>query len=98
MVFLIGITGHKRFSFPNSYFLLHDGLSFVYGIVSKVQGKMEFDRRFDNEIIKQHVLAHSKMSEVDYNAITRVEYYLLLKDALEKGFIDEIITDIDTIL
>ena len=38
------------------------------------------------------------MKPVDYDALARVEYYMLPEDALERSFIDEIVTDIDTIL
>lgn len=96
--FLIGITGHKRFSFPNSTFLLHDGSLFAFGSATKVQDRVEFDRCYEEKKVKPHVLNHSKMTEVDYNAVARVEFYLLPEGALEKGFIDEIITDIDAIL
>ena len=98
MSFLIGIAGHKRLSLPNMTFLMHDGLSVAWGSTSKVQDQIEFSKRYDSEVVKKHVLQHSFMKECDYDALSRVELYMLPKDALEHGFIDEIITDIDTIL
>ena len=98
MAFLIGITGHKRLSLPYATFLLHEGQSFVGGASNKVEDRVLFDKRIEQEVIKPHVLKHSKMNEGTYDALARVEYYLLPTDALEVGFIDEIITDINTIL
>ena len=98
MSFLIGITGHKRFSLRSATFLLHDGSSGAWGSSSKVQDRVKFEERFEKEITKKHVLKHSKMSEEVYDALVRVEYYMLAEDALKHGFIDEIITDLDTIL
>lgn len=98
MAFLIGITGHKRLSLPNATFLMHDGTSGAFGSTSKVQDQIEFEKRFEGEVVKSHVLKHSNMKSVDYDALARVELYMLPTDALERGFIDEIITDVDTIL
>ncbi|MDO5451702.1 MAG: ATP-dependent Clp protease proteolytic subunit [Candidatus Saccharibacteria bacterium] len=98
MSFLIGIAGHKRFSLPNATFLMHDGTSGAFGSTSKVQDRIEFEKRFEAEVIKKHVLSHSNMKAVDYDALARVELYMLPEDALERGFIDEIVADIDNIL
>ena len=98
MAFLIGIAGKKRFSLPNMTFLLHDGFGVAGGSLNKLQDKVEFDREFEEKVIKKHILKHSKMKEIDYNALKRVELYMLPESALERGFIDEIVTDIDTIL
>ena len=98
MAFLIGITGHKRFSLPYTTFLLHEGSSFAGGAANKVQDRVKFDERVEKEVIKPHVLKHSNMKELEYDALARVEYYLLPPDALERGFIDEIVSDISTIL
>ncbi len=98
MAFLIGITGHKRFSLPNAMFLMHDGASGAFGTSSKVQDKMDFEKRLDTEVIKHHVLTHSDMKAVDYDALARVELYMLPSDAKERGFIDVIVDDIDDIL
>ena len=98
MAFLIGITGDKRFSLPNATFLMHDGTSGAFGSTSKVQDQMEFEKRFEKEVVKAHVLGHSNMKSVDYDALARVELYMLPEDALERGFIDEIVDNIDTIL
>ena len=98
MAFLIGITGHRRFSLPNTIFLMHDGTNFAFDSGNKAQDKMEFDKRYQKEVIKNHILKHSNMKPVDYDALARVEYYMLPEDALERSFIDEIVTDIDTIL
>ena len=98
MAFLIGIAGKKRFSLPNATFLMHDGTSGAFGSTSKVQDQMEFERRFEKEVVKAHVLKHSTMKSVDYDALARVELYMLPGDAKERGFIDEIVDDIDKIL
>lgn len=98
MAFLIGISGHKRFSLPNMMFLMHDGTNFAWDSGNKVQDKLEFDRRFSENVIKKHVLKHSNMKATEYDALSRVEYYMLPEDAKERNFIDEIVTDITTIL
>jgi len=99
MAFLIGITGHKRFSLPNMMFLMHDGSDFMYGTSGKVQDEAKFRERYEREVIKEHILKHSKMTDAEYEILVRVEYYMLPKDALEHGFIDEIVTnDLDKIL
>lgn len=98
MAFLIGITGHKRFSIPYATFLMHDGRNGTFDSGSKAQDKMKFDERFELEVVKKHVLRHGKMTSTEYDALVRVEYYMLPEDALERGFIDEIVTDITSIL
>ena len=98
MAFLIGITGHRRFSLPDMTFLMHDGNLFTAASTNKAQDKMKFDQRFESEVIKPHVLGHSTMTSEEYDALSRVEYYMLPKDALKHNFIDEIVEDIDTIL
>ncbi len=98
MAFLIGIAWHKRFSLPHMVFLMHDGTNFTFDSGLKAQDKMEFDRRFEKEVIKKHVLKYSNMTSEEYDKMARVEYYLLPEDAKERGFIDEIVDDLDTIL
>ena len=98
MAFLIGITGHKRLSLPNMTFLMHEGTSFAGGSASKMQDRAKFDERFQCEVIKKHILRHSVMDSDTYDAQERVEFYMLPEDALEYGFIDEVVADIDTIL
>lgn len=96
--FLIGITGHKRYSMPNMRFLMHDGWSGDINSASKVQDKIKFDERFEKTVVKSHILKHGKMTSKQYDALVRVEYYMLPEDALKYGFIDEIVEDIDHIL
>ena len=98
MAFLIGITGHRRFSLPNMTFLMHDGSTFTFGSSNKAQDKMKFEQRYENEVVKSHIMAYSKMTSSEYDALSRVEYYMLPEDAIKHGFIDEIVEDINTIL
>ena len=98
MAFLIGITGHKRFALPYTKFLLHEGSLFAGGSTNKVQDRVEFDKRFEQEIVKEHILKHSNMTGSDYDALARVEYYMLPEDAIKRHFIDEIFEDIEAVL
>ncbi len=98
MSFLIGIAGDRRFSLPYASFLMHDGTSFSVGSSNKVHDRMDFEKRFEQEVVKEHVLKHSKLKSSDYDALARVELYMFPKDAYDRGFIDEIVTDINDIL
>lgn len=98
MAFMIGITGHRRFSLPKMMFLMHDGNNGTYDSGSKAQDRMDFYKRFDSEVVKNHILKHSKMKADEYDRRVREEVYMLPEDALGYGFIDEIVTDINTIL
>lgn len=98
MAFCIGIAGHKRFALPYTKFLLHEGSTFAGGASGAVQDAIDFEKRYKDEVIKKHVLEHSKMTEQEYASLLRCEYYMLPQDALRHGFIDDIVTDIDAIL
>ena len=98
MAFWIGITGHKRFALPYTEFLMHEGSLFTAGSVGSVQDTVDFNQRYKEEVIRAHVLKHSKMAPKEYDATLRREYYMLPEDALKHGFSDEIITDINAIL
>lgn len=97
MAFLIGIAGHKRFSLPRASFLMHDGSIFLYGTANKVKDRVEFENRVEEEMVKPFVLAHSKMTEEAYDKLDRKEFYMLANDALEFGFIDEIVTNLSAV-
>ena len=76
---------------------MHDGSIFLYGTANKVKDRIAFEDRVENEVVKPFVLEHSKMSEGEYDKLDRKEFYMLAKDALEYGFIDEVITELDAI-
>ena len=100
MGFLIGITGHRRFSLSRATFLWHDGGTGFVGSTGKVQDAADFNKLYENEVVKKHVLAHSdpeKFTEAFYDANVRKEFYMLPEQALSFGFIDEILTDLSVL-
>ena len=100
MGFLIGIAGAKRYCMRNSTFLMHDGNSAVWNSGAKAQDQMEFNKKYDDRI-KEYVISRSKLTEEEYNAKLRVEWYMFPEEAKEKGFTDYIIgvdCDIDEII
>lgn len=100
MGFLIGIAGAKRYCMRNSTFLMHDGSSAVWNSGAKAQDQMEFNKKHDDRV-KSYVISRSKLTEEEYNAKLRVEWYMFPEEAKEKGFTDYIIgvdCDMDEII
>lgn len=100
MAFLIGLAGHKRFAFPNSRFLMHDGSTFIYDSGAKAQDQMEFNKKGEARI-RQYVLAKTKISAEMYDERQRTEWYMFADEAQRLGVVDHIIgkdTPVDTVI
>lgn len=100
MGFLIGLAGHKRFATKNAKVLMHDGSQFIYDSGTKVQDRMEFQRKIEDRV-KNYIISRSNLTEDEYNSKLRVEWYLFADEAKEKGFVDYIIgedCDLDTVI
>ncbi len=98
MAFLIGITGHKRYSIKNAVFLMHDGAMYAAGSSNKVYDQVRFYEDYDNKVVRKHVLKHTKITKKKYEQLLRKEAYMLPEEALKLGVIDKIVNDLDKIL
>lgn len=90
MGFLIFLAGDRRFASKSSKFLMHDGSEVIINSGTKAQDQFEFSKKMSDKI-KQYVLSNSKLTEEEYDAQQRREWYLFADEAKEKGFCDYII-------
>lgn len=100
MGLLIGLAGHKRFATKNAKYLMHDGSNFVYNSGAKAQDQMRFQGKVEDRI-KEYILSHSKLTQGEYDANLRVEWYMFADEAKERGFVDSIIgvdCDMDAVI
>ena len=79
-----------RKCYPFTYALLHAGSTAFSGESLTVQDTLEFNKRVD-EKVKQFICSHTNVSEEEYAAHERKQWFLDAEDMLKYGFIDEII-------
>lgn len=87
--FFICIAGHKRFGYPSSTYLFHEGCRQDGGDAHKyLQGASFYKKEL--EVLKKIVLKHTNISEEEYQEIKKDDLWLLANEALKKNVIDEI--------
>jgi ATP-dependent Clp protease protease subunit len=89
--FFTFIAGHKRFAYPSSSFLYHEGSTVVFGDAHKFRNHADFYKKQMDQL-KAHTLKHTKLTEDDYEKILKDDYWLTAEEAIEVGVADEIIT------
>lgn len=96
MAFNIFIACHKRYAFPNSVFLMHEGEIGVQNVTSKAKETMDFLDVVEQRI-KVHVLNCTDMDEDYYDSVYEKELYMFADTmGKEKGYVDYIIgTDVE---
>lgn len=97
--FHIFITCNERIAFKNTVLLMHDGQMYVQNSSSKVKDTMKFYDSVDDRV-KEHVLAHTKMTDDYYDDHYDQELYLYADAAKELGIVDKIVgedVDIDSL-
>ena len=87
--FLILISCHKRFGYPHSSYLFHEGQTKSSGTASQFENYTAFYKRQLVQL-KHIVLDTTKITEEEYEKIKKDDVWYDAKDALEKGIINEI--------
>lgn len=92
--FFIGISGHKRFGYPHSSYLFHEGSSEEGGIDAHkfLQGAKFYERKL--KMLKEITLKQTNMTENDYEKHKKDDLWLTAEEALNLSVIDEILDEL----
>ena len=96
MAFQIMISGHKRFAFKSSSFLLHDGAEGGFDSSSKFRDRLKFSDDLEKLEI-ENIVKRTKITHKEYEKNVRREWYMLVPEALELGVIDEVVESFDQV-
>lgn len=93
-VILAGCGGNpniKRYCYPSSYALIHDG----YVALSSAEAKtaediMEFNKKVDRDI-RNFIITHTNITPEQYDSKARQQWFLDAKTMKEMNLVDEVI-------
>ena len=94
---VIYLSCHKRYALPNSVFVLHKGsCSGVSGTYDEI---VAFAKDYEKQIetLIEFYEKHTKYSEEEILENIQTDWYIRIDEALEKGIVHEVLTDIDLI-
>lgn len=94
--FFIGICGHKRYGFPHSSYLFHEGMTLDGGDAHKFLQHVDF-YKIQLRKIKDIVVKNTKITAEDYDSRRKDDWFFAASEALHYGIIDEIIDKIDLV-
>ena len=90
------IACHKRYAYPHASFLFHEGSTSSGGTSTQFANFASFYKK-QLEQIKDIVIENTNISEKEYAEIKKDDVWYNVKDGIEKGFIDEVISNIGEI-
>ena len=94
---LLLMAGHKRYVFPHTSCLIHDGSSGAIGSIGKMLDNLEFTKELEKRM-KEYILSSTRITEEVYDQNYRRDWFLFSEEMIVLGIADEIVTDIDIIL
>jgi ATP-dependent Clp protease protease subunit len=94
---LMLMAGHKRFIFPDTTALVHDGSTGAFGDTGKVIDNLEFTKKLEDKV-KQYIMKNTKITEELYKENFRRDWWMFSDEIIEYGIADKIIGDLDEII
>lgn len=94
---LIYLSCHKKYALPNAYWILHRGSCNISGTYDQVMAAME-DYALQVEKMMEFYQAHTKFTKAEIENNMGTDWYVRLDTALEKGMVDELVTDLEVLL
>lgn len=92
---VIYLSCHKKFALPNSVFVLHKGsCSGVSGTYDEIVAfARDYEKQMDTLI--NFYITNTKYTEKEIEENIQTDWYIRTEEALQKGIVDELITNID---
>ena len=87
--FFIFITGHKRFAYPNSSFLFHEGSTGIYQDANKFKNYADFYKQ-QLERLRAITLKHTQIEPEEYDKHVKDDWWFNVDEALKHGVTDKI--------
>lgn len=87
--FFIFITGHKRFAYPNSSFLFHEGSTGIYQDANKFKNYADFYKQ-QLEQLREITLEHTQIEPEEYDKHVKDDWWFDVNEALKYGVTDKI--------
>lgn len=87
--FFIFITGHKRFAYPNSSFLFHEGSTGIYQDANKFKNYADFYKQ-QLERLRAITLKHTQIEPEEYDKHVKDDWWFDVNEALKYGVTDKI--------
>lgn len=87
--FFIFITGHKRFAYPNSSFLFHEGSTGIYQDANKFKNYADFYKQ-QLERLRAITLKHTHIEPEEYDKHVKDDWWFNVDEALKYGVTDKI--------
>ena len=92
---VVHLSCHKRFALPNTVFVLHKGS--CNGVSGTYDEIVSFARDYEKQIemLMEFYIENTKYTEQEIEENIQTDWYIRIDEAIEKGLVDEVITDID---
>lgn len=90
--FFIFIAGDKRYAYPHSTFLYHEGSTATGGTAGQFENYSAFYKK-QLAKLREHTLEKTKISEEKYNEIKKEDFWMMSDEALELGVCDKILEE-----
>lgn len=76
--------------YPFSTALIHSGSTYLEGTTTQVKDYFKFSEKYETKI-KDFILSHTKITEDQYEKMSRYEWYMTSEEMLEYGLVNEIL-------
>ena len=94
---LIYLSCHVRLALKSSYFILHKGSAALSGDFDNIMTSID-DYKREVEKMSNHILEHSNYTREEVESHICKDWYIRAPEALEKGLVDQIVTDINALI
>ena len=92
----IFLACHKRYTFPNATFLIHQGAgSFSGSYEDVVAAILNYQRQIDH--LGNYILSRTTISPEEFNENFSTDWYINAEEAVERGICSKIIKSLDEI-